>query len=263
MQATSGVELPSGWEWIDNWNLDTSSTNTAGGWVYAPDVGSLKWPESDDSVISLNSARQRKWTRNRKQISLDAKEIFVGQLKPGDTVPLPLSALTQSGRFVFQLRPSNFDGSDKYSWSYVVGKPGQLEVSGKPKGTSEIYVSALTESEELLCCTQLSETSSNASSHKLWFCVGIQATEISKDIRSDPILDWSLVVKSPLSITNYLPLTAEYSILEMRASGHFIPCSRGIFCPGRTVNIYNADICNPLFLSLLPQRGWLPSHVRF
>ncbi|XWS38677.1 hypothetical protein CRYUN_Cryun19dG0151500 [Craigia yunnanensis] len=260
-QAASGVELPSGWEWIDDWHLDTSSTNTAGGWVYAPVVESLKWPESDDSLISLNSARQRKWTRNRRQISLDAKkEIFVGQLKPGDTVPLPLSALTQSGPFVFQLRPSNFDGSEKYSWSSVVGKPGQLEVSGKPKGTSEIYVSALTESEELLCCTQLSETSSNAFSHNLWFCVGIQATEISKDIRSNPILDWSLVVKSPLSITNYLPLTAEYSILEMRASGHFIVCSRGIFRPGRTVNIYNADICNPLFFSLLPQRGWLPLH---
>ncbi|XWS49634.1 hypothetical protein CRYUN_Cryun12cG0020000 [Craigia yunnanensis] len=235
-QATSGVELPSGWEWIDDWHLDTSSTNTAGGWVCAPDVESLKWPESDDSVISLHSARQRKWTRNRKQISLDAKkEIFVGHLKPGDTVPLPLSALTQSGPFVFQLRPSNFDGSDKYSWSSVVGKPGQLEVSGKPKGTSEIYVSALTESEELLCCTQLSETSSDATSHKLWFCLGIQATEISKDFCSYPILDWSLVVKSPLSITNYLPITAEYSILEMRASGHFIAGSRGIFLPGRTV----------------------------
>ncbi|XP_022737877.1 uncharacterized protein LOC111290709 isoform X2 [Durio zibethinus] len=260
-QATSGVELPSGWEWVDDWHLDTSSTNTAGGWVYAPDLERLKWSESHDSLISLNSVRQRKWIRNRKQISLDAKkEIFVGQLKPGDTVPLLLSALTQSGPFVFQLRPSNFDGSDKYSWSSVVRKPGQLEVSGKPKGTSEIYVSSLTESEELLCCSQLSETSANASSHKLWFCLGIQATEISKDIHSDPILDWSLVVKSPLSITNYLPLTAEYSILEMRASGHFIACSRGIFHPGRTVNIYNADICNPLFFSLIPQRGWLPLH---
>ncbi|KAK6251014.1 hypothetical protein SCA6_005019 [Theobroma cacao] len=258
-QATSGVELPSGWEWIDDWHLDTSSTNTAAGWVYAPDFESLKWPESDDSLIFSNSVRQRKWIRNRKQISFDPKkEIFVGQLKPGDRVPLPLSALTQSGLFVFQLRPSNLDGSDKYSWSYVVGKPGRLEVSGKPNGISEIYVSALTESEELLCCTQLSEASSNASSHRLWFCLSIQATKISKDIRSDPIMDWSLVIKSPLSITNYLPLTAEYSILEMRASGHFIACSRGIFLPGRTVNIYNADTCNPLFFSLLPQKGWLP-----
>ncbi|XVE65214.1 hypothetical protein DITRI_Ditri07aG0162900 [Diplodiscus trichospermus] len=258
-QATSGVELPSGWEWIDDWHLDTSSTDTADGWIYAPDVESLKWPESDDSLISWNSARQRKWTRNRKLIAPGAKEIFVGQLKPGDTVPLPLSASTRSGPVVFHLRPSNFDGSDQYSWSSVVGKPNQPEVSGESK-VSEIYVSSLTETEELLCCTQLSESSSNASSHKLWFCLDIQATEISKDILSDPILDWSLVVKSPLSITNYLPLKAEYSVLEMQASGHFIARSRGISRPGRSVNIYNADICNPLFFSLLPQRGWLPLH---
>lgn len=207
--------------------------------------------------------RQRKWIRNGKQISLDAKELFLAQLKPGDTVPLPLSALRKSRSFVFHLRPSNVDGSNKYSWSSVVGKPGQPDVSEKPKGTCEIYVSALTESEELLCCTQLVESSSNASSPKLWFCLGIQATEVSKDIRSDPILDWSLVIKSPLAITNYLPLTAEYSILEMQPSGHFIACSRGIFHPGGTVNIYNADICRPLFFSLLPQGGWLPLRVRF
>ncbi|KAL4278350.1 hypothetical protein GQ457_03G021670 [Hibiscus cannabinus] len=259
-QATSGLELPSGWEWIDDWHLDTSA-NTGGGWIYAPDVESLNWPVSDDSLISLNSARQRKWIRNRKQLSLDAsKDIFLGQLKPGDTVPLPISALTQSAPFVLQLRPSSLDGSDKYSWSYVVRKPCQLQVSGKPKGTSEIYVSDLTESEELLCCSPLSEISSNASSHKIWFCLGIQATVISKDIHSDPIQDWSILVKSPLSITSYLPLAAEYSILEMQASSHFIPCSRGISRPGRTVNTYNANLCNPLFFSLLPRRGWLPLH---
>ncbi|KAE8702416.1 hypothetical protein F3Y22_tig00110482pilonHSYRG00010 [Hibiscus syriacus] len=257
-KETFGVKLPSGWDWLDDWHLDTPSASTAGGWVHAPDVESLKWPGSDDSPISLNSARQRKWIRNRKQISLHTtNEILLGQLKPGDTVPLPLSALNQSRPFVFQLRPSEFDGSNKYSWSSVVEKPGQREVSEKAKGTSGIYVSALTESEELLCCNQLIETSSNASAHKLWFCLGIQATEISKDIRSDSIMDWSLVVKSPLSISNYLPLTAEYSILEMQPSGHFIACSRGIFHPGRTVNIYNADIRNPLFFTLLPQRGWM------
>ncbi|OMP08179.1 Vacuolar protein sorting-associated protein 62 [Corchorus olitorius] len=258
-QATSPVELPSGWEWIDDWHLENSSTNTTAGWVYAPDVESLKWPESNNSQLTSDSVRQRKWIRNRKQISVDAKEIYVGQLRPGDTMPLPLSASTQSGVRLL-LRPSFLEGSDKYSWSSVVGKPGLLEVSGNSKGVSEIYLSALTESEELLCCTQLSETSSSASVHRLWFCLSIQATEISKDIRSDPILDWSLVVNPPLSITNYLPLTAEYSILEMRTSGHFIACSRGIFHPGRTVNIYNADLCNPLFFSLLPQRGWLPIH---
>ncbi|GKU95669.1 hypothetical protein SLEP1_g9000 [Rubroshorea leprosula] len=257
-KATPEVVLPLGWEWMDDWHLDTSSVKTADGWVYAPDVKSLNWPESHDDLRFVNCVRQRRWIRNRKQILSDPnKELFIGQLQPGDKMPLPLSGLTPSGFYVFQLRPS-LDGPDKYSWSSVVDERDQLDDSGEPKGKSEICVSALTESDKLLCCTQITGSSSGASSHKMWFCVSIQATEISKDIHSDPIQDWSLVVKSPLSFSNYLPLTAEYSVLEMRESGHFVACTRGIFHPGKTVKVYNADIRYPLFFSLLPRRGWLP-----
>ena len=140
--------------------------------------------------------------------------------------------------------------------------PGRSEHTGKPKENSEIFVSALTESEELLYCGEMSGTSSN-SSHGLWFYLSIQATEIAKDIHSDPIEDWNLVVKSPLSINNYLPLAAEYSVLQIQDSGHFLVCSRGVFCPGKTIKVYSADIRKPLYFSLLPQRGWLPIHVRF
>jgi vacuolar protein sorting-associated protein 13A/C len=103
----------------------------------------------------------------------------------------------------------------------------------------------------------------SSGSHKLWYCVSIQATEIAKDIHSDAIQDWCLVVKSPLTISNFLPLAAEYSVLEMQSSGHFLTCSRGVFLSGKTVQIHSADIRKPLFLSLLPQRGWLPVHVRY
>ncbi|KAF2308991.1 hypothetical protein GH714_042439 [Hevea brasiliensis] len=255
-QATFGVQLPSGWEWIDDWHLDKSSVNPEG-WVYSPDVESLKWPESFDPLKFVNHARQRRWIRNRRQFSGGVKqEISVGSLKPGDTVPLPLSGLTQSGMYVMQLRPSSVNAHDEYSWSSVVDKPGQTVQYGKLRG-SEICVSTLTESDELLYCTPITGTSSNGS-HRLWFCVSIQATEIAKDIHSDPIQDWTLVVKSPLSISNYLPFATEYSILEMQGSGHFVACARGIFAPGKTVKIHTADIGKPLFFSLLPQRGWLP-----
>ncbi|KAK4844286.1 hypothetical protein QYF36_018501 [Acer negundo] len=257
-QAISGIELPSGWEWICDWVLDKSSVNTTDGWVYAPDVESLKWPDSFDPLKFVNHARKRRLFRKRKQMPGSKwQEIPVGLLKPGDTVPLPLSGLVQSGLYVLQLRPSNSMNLDEYSWSSVVDKLSQPEVSGGQEGSSEICVSTLTESEELLYCTQITGTSSS-DPHRLWFCVSIQATEIAKDIHADPIQDWNLVVKPPLSITNYLPLTAEYSVLEMKASGHFVACCRGIFCPGKTVKVHNADIRNPLFLSLLPQRGWLP-----
>lgn len=204
----------------------------------------------------MSYARQRRWIRNRKQISGDVKQqIFVGQLKPGETIPLPQPALTHSLLYILQLRPLDSNGSREYSWSSVIDSPGKTENSG-------IYVSALNETEELLYCSEMSAASSN-SSHGMWFYLNIQATEIAKDIHSDPIQDWNLVVKSPLSITNYLPLAAEFSVLEMQDSGHFLVCSRGIFCPGKTVKVYSADIRKPLYFSLLPQRGWLPIHVNF
>ncbi|KAA8522113.1 hypothetical protein F0562_012573 [Nyssa sinensis] len=259
-QGIFGVELPAGWEWVDDWHLDKTSVNTADGWIYAPDLESLKWPESYNPLRFVNCARQRKWIRNRKKVSEDIKQqISVGPLKPGETVPLPQSGLTQSGLYILQLKPSNLNNSSEYSWSSVMDKPGQSEDLGNPKENSEICVSTLVESEELLYCSEISGTSSN-SSHGMWFCLSIQATEIAKDIHSDPIQDWSLVVKSPISITNYLPLKAEFSVFEMQSSGHFLACSRGIFSPGKTVKIYNADMRNPLYFSLLPQRGWLPIH---
>ncbi|KAJ7944655.1 pleckstrin-likey (PH) domain-containing protein [Quillaja saponaria] len=257
-QSLSGVELPLGWEWVDDWHLDNISTKTADGWIYAPDVESLKWPESFDPLKSVNYARQRRWLRSRKQISGDhLREVSIGLLRPGETAPLPLSGLTQSGSYVLQLRPWNDGAHNEYSWSSVVARPGQADAD-REKDCSEMCVSALRESEELLCCTELS--GSSRGSQKLWFCVSIQATELAKDIHSDPIQDWCLVVKSPLSISNFLPLAAEYSLLEMQESGHFLACSRGIFFPGKNVHIYSADIRKPLFFSLLPQRGWLPMH---
>ncbi|KAG4987653.1 hypothetical protein JHK85_030636 [Glycine max] len=223
-QVFPGIDLPPGWEWIDDWHLDTKSPNTSDGWIYAPDVESLRWPESFDPKVSLNSARQRRWLRNRKLIAEDLKhEISVGQLQPGETAPLPLSGLTQSVQYFLQLRPS--ENSCEYSWSSVVDRPRQPEEIGRGGQCSNLCVSALSESEELLCCSEVHGTSGG--SHKLWFCVSIQATEIAKDIHSDAIQDWCLVVKSPLIISNFLPLAAEYSVLEMQSSGHFLACSRG------------------------------------
>ncbi|CAN8324888.1 unnamed protein product [Cochlearia groenlandica] len=184
-------------------------------------------------------------------------DIPMGVLKPGDKLPVPLSGLKQSASYVLKMKCLMTDGSDEYSWSSVVSKPGGPEAACESE--SEICVSALTEFEHLLFCTQIGSTSSGYN-QKLWFCLNIQATEIAKDIRSDPIQDWTLVIKSPLSIANCLPFGAEYSVLEMQATGHFsCPC-RGVFDSGETVKVYSVDIRNPLYFSLLPQRGWLPMH---
>lgn len=253
--------MPSGWEWVDEWHVDNTSVNTADGWVYAPDFGSLKWPESHYPLEYGNYVRQRRWIRKRKPVAKDFKsQIYLGPLKPGEIIPLPLSCLTQSAPYVLQLRPSNVENAVEYTWSCTMGLSARSQDVMSSKEVSEICVSTLRESDELLYCSGISGSSSN-SSHGIWFCLSIQAAEIAKNIHFDPILDWTIVVKSPISIANYLPLAAEISVLEMQASGHFLSCFRGVFSPGETVRVYNADIRSPLYFSLLPQTGWLPLQV--
>lgn len=237
--------------------MDRTTVDSADCWSYAPDIESLKWPESFNSLKYENYARQRRWSRHRRPQSGDpVQEISVGLLNPGDTSPLPLPALSQSGQYILQLKPSNSD-SIEYSWSSVVEK---VLSSGKSQGVTEICVSELTETDELLCCTQINASSSSGML-KVWFSASIRATEIAKDIRSDPIQDWTILIKSPLSLTGFLPLSATYSIFEKAAEGDLLPCSRGLLIPGRSVNVYNADIRKPLLFSLTPQRGWLPLNV--
>ncbi|GFP96481.1 vacuolar protein sorting-associated protein 13c [Phtheirospermum japonicum] len=259
-EGISGVVLPSGWEWVDEWQIDNSSVNTVGGWVYAPDFESLKWPESYNSLKYVNYARQRRWIRNRKRASEGFKsEIIVGPIEPGESVPLPLPCLDQSALYMLHLKPSNMESGNQYSWSSVVDMPAHSQDVESLKEVPEICLAALSESEKLLHCPGNSGSPSN-SLRGVWFCLRIQATEIAKDIRFNPIQDWTIVVKPPVSIANYLPLMAETSLLEMQASGHFLSCYRGLSSPGESVNVYNADIRNPLYFTLLPQRGWLPIH---
>ncbi|KAI3918587.1 hypothetical protein MKX01_041907, partial [Papaver californicum] len=261
-QEISEVDLPSGWEWTDDWHIDNASVNTAEGWVYAPDLERLEWPESYNQLKFVNYARQRRWVRNRKRVLGGVKQqIPVGLLNPGDTVPLPLLGLTHPGvTYILQLRPWSANEHNNYTWSSLVGVPRDQPEN---KEMYEIAVSSLSESEELLYCTS-SETCESSSSREnsrgLWFCLSIKATEIGKDNHSDPIQDWNLVIKAPLSIVNFLPLAAEFSVLEMQDNGKFFGCSRGILSAGETIGIYKADLRKPLYLSLLPQGGWSPVH---
>jgi len=257
------LESPCGWVWVDDWQLDKPSTDSIDGWAYAPDQESLKWPKSYDAGIYVCNARQRKWIRNRKQILCDGQQhVSIGLVKPGDSVPLPLSCLTQAGPYVLQLRPLNLGVQDEYAWSKVMGKSVEFQGSDEQQEESDICVSDLEVSEKLLHCSQIEGNSSN-DSHGIWFCLSVQAMEIAKDICSDPIQDWSLVVRSPLSVTNYLPLRIEYSVLERHSNDQLLARARGIFFPGKAVNFYCADVRKALFLSLLPQKGWVPMHVRF
>lgn len=261
LQGQPSVDLPDGWEWIDDWNVDTTSVNAADGWVYAPDTEHLRWPESDDHINTLNYARQRRWMRNRKYTLYDSEsQIPLGLLEPGHTIPLPLETLTHPVvSYVLQIRPMISSDLNEYSWSSVE-KRNQSEFSGKVKECSEICVSALMESSELLYCRRQNGSSSNDSAG-LWFFLSIQARQIGKDVHSDPIHDWNLIIDSPLSVTNFLPLSTEYAVIDKKETGESKTSSQGTLLPGETVKVYNTDLRVPLYFSVLPQGGWEAIHV--
>lgn len=184
-------------------------------------------------------------------------------MEPGQTIPLPLSALTHPIiSYVLQFRPRTATDPNEYSWSSVVEKQSQSEVSGGADKFSEICVSTLTESDVFLYCSQQNGSSSN-SSEGLWFCLSIQAKQIGKDVHSDPIHDWDLIVDSPLSVTNFLPLSTEYAVISKQLSGESKTSSEGTLVPGGIVKVYNADLRDPLYLSVLPRGGWEQIHVLF
>ncbi|KAK1261313.1 hypothetical protein QJS04_geneDACA008707 [Acorus gramineus] len=227
-QGISRVELPSGWEWIDDWHVDTMTVNTGDGWVYAPDPEHLRWPDSHNHINSVNYARGRRWIRHRKQFSTYVnQEISVGLLKPGETLPLPLSSLTHTSlSYILHIKPVKIDSPNEYSWSTVLDNYEHTENLGASGESSEICVSNLTETEKLLYCSRISGNSMNKS-RGLWFCLSVKATEIGKDIQSDPIYDWNLFINSPLCLTNFLPFTAQYSVLHEESSGQLVALSEG------------------------------------
>lgn len=256
------MDLPAGWEWVDDWHVDNSLVSNPDGWVYAPDSEHLKWPESFSPENSSNGARQRRWIRQRRFVSTDFENcISLELVKPGETLPLPLQCLVHPLLpYRLQLRPRDSSDLIEYAWSKALSKYENTENGGNEE-FSEICVSKLNKSEELLYCMPTGGNSSD-SVQALWFCLSIQSSEIRKDIHSDPIHDWNLVIDSPLSVTNFLPLSAEYSILREKSNGHFVTCRQDTFKSGETSKIYNVDLREALYLSLVPQ-GWEPIDVMF
>ncbi|WVZ57683.1 hypothetical protein U9M48_008037 [Paspalum notatum var. saurae] len=153
------------------------------------------------------------------------------------------------------LRPANHHVHENYSWSDVQERRSQTEF--RKEETIDICVSDLYESENLLFCSQVDGASS--SSHGLWFCLSIEAKEIGKDVQMDPIYDWSIIIKSPLCLTYYLPISAHYTVSSSHLDNEE-STSLGTLNPGEAVKVHNVDPRNPLYLSLIPHGGWELMH---
>lgn len=234
--------MPSGWQWTDDWHLETESSLTDDGWIYTE---------------GKENRRQRKWIRHRKLNPLDGDQyVLVGDLEPGATIPLPLPSLTDpSLSYSLEIRPTSTNDAMNYAWSVVK--------EGFKNEHDEICVSNLVESDKLLYSSLLNGSpSSSQGSSCVWFCASIDAKEIGKDIHSDPIHDWNIVVKPPLSLSYYLPFPSQYNVVvgsELNRENGI--CLNGTIAPGATVKVHNAGPNDPLYLSLLPPGGWELMHV--
>lgn len=177
--------------------------------------------------------------------------ILVGMLQPSSTVSVPLSGLSHPAvPYALQLRPANHEDTN-YSWSGVQERRSQTEF--RKEEVLNICVSDLYESENLLFCSQINGTSSSCQG--LWFCLSIEAKEIGKDVRMDPIYDWSIIIKSPLCLSFYLPISAHYTISSTHLDNEDSRCSRGTLNPGEAVKVHNVDPKKPLYFSLVPHGG--------
>eukprot|EP01018_Ginkgo_biloba_P007916 Gb_35998 [translate_table: standard] len=245
------IQLPTGWEWASDWHIDNNNSSSPEGWTYAFDFGQLKWPPQFDPEGPLTFARRRRWVRERRCISKEGiHAIFVGTLRPGDITPLPVTCLSCSGfRYILQLKTHSLNYVDKHCWSHVLNYSTH---------TPNIYVSSLVETEELIYCPV--KEASTSHSNGLWFCLSVSATEIGKDIHLDPIKDWKVVCTAPLTLVSFLPVSSEFSVLEMGSGGELTVRYRGVIKSGQTSKVYHADLRKPLYLSLIPQGGWQPIH---
>lgn len=262
VQGFSRFQLSEGWKITDDWHIGKLSEKNSDGWVYAPDVEHLRWPESFSDKISVNHARQRRWVRHRKYVFSEKSHLPLGLLKPGDTIHLPLQALVHPVLSYFlQLRPNDIVGTHQYTWSATGIEHQNAEASDTREEFEEICVSALSECERFVCCYQSNGSSSGSGgSNFLWFCLSSKPIEIGKDIHLDPIHDWKILITSPFSVTNYLPLTSEYSIFCKNSTDQFVKCSQRIISPGQMIKFYSVDLHDPLYLSLNIQ-GWEMIHV--
>lgn len=192
-----------------------------------------------------------------KDSSVKEDQILIGMLEPNSAVPVPLPGLSHPvAPYMLQLRPATHHEHINYSWSDVQERRSQTEF--RKEEILDICVSDLYESENLLFCSQIDGTSSSC--HGLWFCLSIEAKEIGKDVHMDPVYDWSIIIKSPLCLAYYLPISAHYTVSSSHLDDEDSSCSRGALNPGEAVKVHNVDPRNPLYLSLIPHGGWEQMH---
>lgn len=75
---------------------------------------------------------------------------------------------------------------------------------------------------------------------------------------NNPVHDWRLTVAAPLTVSNLLPVRAEYQIWEKPKRTAPVLRQRGVIESGASTQISSVDVRRPIFLSWWPQGAWKP-----
>ncbi|KAJ7562087.1 hypothetical protein O6H91_03G054700 [Diphasiastrum complanatum] len=260
-------ELPLGWAWTSDWYIDRTNSSDEDGWLYAFDFKNFNSAEQRSfSESSLSFVRRRQWIRTRQCTRKTGNtRIHIGILKSGESIPLPIASLRDSTQdYCVQVRPllNESTSESKFDWSQVVFCRGTSENGTRHLPVKELQVRALVGTEEVLSCL-LKVKNSLPEKKVVWLCMETTFMKIAKDPVLASIKDWRLIILPPLELINYLPISAEYTILQSSKSKGLRMKDRGLLTSGDTTQIYHADLQKPLYLSWLSQGGWHPKHEAF
>lgn len=192
---------------------------------------------------------------------------IVDSLSPGCSSVLPWKSTSRDSDYCLLVRPCNDHPHPTYSWGQLItvgsgydwgkdqlsSEQGPLSRQNTLKDRSKrsfslFKLSQLEKNDVFICC-------SSAHSEQYWLSVSTDAQVLHTDLNS-PVYDWKISINSPLKLENRLPCPARFIVWEKSKDGNSIERQRGIISSRGTMNVYYADIRNPVYLTLFVQGGW-------
>lgn len=266
--------LPPGWKWASTWTLDMSQFVDTDGWAYGPDYQSLKWPPNSPksgTKSARDAVRRRRWIRTRQEVDDWARtnqNFLDTSIGPGCSSVLPWRSMSRDSNQCLRIRPSTANSQTSYAWGRPVSvEKDSLSVDqaslsrqttmkhGNKIPIAPLRLDELEKKDLLWCCP-------GSGGRLFWLSIGTDASVLQTDLNT-PVYDWKISVSSPLRLENRLPCSAEFKIWERLSDGRNIERQNGFVSSRGTVQIYTADIRNPIYVMLFVQGGWVVEKVIF
>lgn len=165
-----------------------------------------------------------------------------------------------------QIRPSSDHCQISYAWGRPVsvekdsssGDQASLSRQSTLKHVNKTQISPLRldhlEKKDLLWCCP------GSNGGLFWLSIGTDASVLQSDLNA-PVYDWKVSATAPLRLENRLPCSAEFRIWERLRDGKNVERQHGSVSSRGIVQIYSADIRNPIYMILFLQCGWVMEKV--